>query len=165
MALVAATKIITQLGLVPHPEGGYFRELHRGAETVVHSDGRIRSSGTLIYFLLEVGSVSRWHVVQSDEYWVHVDGAPLALHQAGPNSYFRAHLGPPSQGLSGATVVPAGTWQAAASLGEAGQWSLVSCAVAPGFDFTDFALFDPAEPSHEFLRQVAGEAGDTFFGE
>ena len=161
---MTVSEIVTQLDLAPHPEGGYYRELHRGPETVVHSDGRSRNTGTLIYFLLEVGSVSRWHVVRSDEYWVHVDGAPLALHQADQTHWTSTRLGPPSHGLTGATCVPAGAWQAAASLGEAGQWSLVSCAVAPGFDFADFTLFDSADPSHQFLRQVAAGAGDAFFG-
>jgi predicted cupin superfamily sugar epimerase len=154
-------EMVAELDLTPHPEGGWFKEIHRGVATVEHSDGRMRSTGTLIYYLLDAGSVSRWHRVESDEYWVHVDGDPLALHQADHSVCSATELGPPSQGRVGATWVEGGRWQAARSLG---AWSLMSCAVAPGFDFADFTLFDPADPDHQFLRTVAAEAGDAFFG-
>nr|WP_309717848.1 cupin domain-containing protein [Armatimonas sp.] len=63
-----AQALIETLQLAPHPEGGYYREVFRSAETVTPSDGRpIRSALTTIYFLLPAGAYSRWHKVLSDE--------------------------------------------------------------------------------------------------
>jgi uncharacterized protein len=133
-----------RLDLAPHPEGGWFRETWRSPVTF-HPDGYDgpRSAATAIYFLLHPGERSRWHVVRSDELWFWHAGGPLELRLGG--------AGPePADGdaiLLGAEVaagqqpqarVPGGVWQAAAPAGA--EPVLVSCVVAPGFDFADFRL-------------------------
>ena len=137
-----AEELSQQLELVPHPEGGAFREVFRSARPVRPVDGRPeRSALTAIYFMLSAGEESRWHRVASDEAWVWLEGAPLELFVAdapGPAAE-RLVLGPVGPGSAPVHVVPAGAWQAARSTGE---YTLVSCMVGPGFDFDDFEL-DP----------------------
>jgi uncharacterized protein len=132
--------LIASLGLSPHPEGGYYRELHRSSATVHPDDGRgPRSALTTIYFLLPNGSVSRWHRVQSDEVWHFYEGAPLDLWSASPegNRVDHNRLGPLDGAQRPVWTVPAGHWQAARSTG---SYTLVGCTVGPGFDFRDFTL-------------------------
>jgi hypothetical protein len=74
----AAAKLIERLALKPHPEGGWYREVHRAAERVDTARGP-RAALTTIYYLLEQGQLSRWHVVESDEVWHFYGGAPLEL--------------------------------------------------------------------------------------
>ena len=139
---LSAQALIDRYGLQPHPEGGWYREVHRSSATVTRADGQQRSGLTVILFLLEAGQPSRWHRVQgADESWHVIAGAPLELllspdrvqtaetHVLG----FDAEHPEPMP----VAVVPAGWWQAARSLG---AWSLVSCCVGPGFDFQDFEL-------------------------
>ena len=139
-----APLLIARLGLAPHPEGGWYRELHRSTQAVDrHGDGARRCGLTLITYLLEAGDCSRWHRVRgADEIWQHVAGAPLRLWRLPPEggngeAFTLAPLEPQRPDLSAVQVVPAGWWQAARSLG---AWSLVTCCVAPGFDFADFEL-------------------------
>ena len=135
-----AQGLIAALGLIPHPEGGYYGELYRSGATVLPADGREqRAALTTIYFLLPGGAVSRWHRVQSDEVWHFYEGSALDLWMApadgGPAS--RHRLGPIEGNQRPAHTVPAGWWQAARSTG---WYTLVGCTVGPGFDFRDFAL-------------------------
>lgn len=135
-----AEELVAILGLIPHPEGGYYGELYRSGTTVDPADGRgPRAALTTIYFLLPGAAVSRWHRVQSDEVWHFYEGAPLDLWMASPdggevNQY---RLGPLDGAQRPAWTVPAGWWQAARSTG---VYTLVGCTVGPGFDFRDFAL-------------------------
>ena len=142
--VVDAQALIEQLGLAPHPEGGWYRELHRSTVAVCRAgDGERRCGLTLIAFLLEAGSCSRWHRVRgADEIWQHVAGAPLRLWRLPPEGgrSEALTLGPleaASGELHAVQVIPADWWQAARSLGD---WSLVTCSVGPGFDFADFEL-------------------------
>jgi predicted cupin superfamily sugar epimerase len=132
---LSATDTIRLLDLKPHPEGGHFRETFRDARTV---DGRALS--TAIYFLLARGERSHWHRVDAVEIWHFHAGSALTLeiaaHDEGPIE--RVTLGPDlAAGECPQAVVPAHAWQAAASLGD---WTLVGCTVAPGFDFAGFEL-------------------------
>ena len=142
-----AAELIATLQLVPHPEGGYFREVFRSTSNVVTTDGRAeRSAATTIYFLLAHGSHSRWHRVRSDEIWHLYEGGPLELLEldAPMTRLTRARLG----AIGGAAAAPvhtvvAGNWQAARPLGD---YALVGCTVAPGFVYDDFQLLvDDAE--------------------
>jgi predicted cupin superfamily sugar epimerase len=123
-----ADALISRLGLAPHPEGGHFRETFRD-----QANGR-RAHSTAIFFLLKAGEVSRWHRVDAAELWHFYRGAPLELKIGkavvilGPN-IARDQL--PQH------VVPAGEWQAARSLGD---YTLVGCTVAPGFEFSGFEM-------------------------
>ena len=130
-----AKAIISQLGLQPHPEGGWYRETWRA-----DAPPGQRASATAIYFLLEAGQRSHWHRVDAAELWLWHVGAPLRLllaaHEAGPAS--EASLGPDlTVGQAPQRLVPAHHWQAIATTG---GWALVSCIVSPGFDFAGFEL-------------------------
>jgi predicted cupin superfamily sugar epimerase len=123
-----ADRLIALLGLAPHPEGGHFRETFRD------SGGGSRSHSTAIYFLLKAEEVSRWHRVDAAEVWHFYRGAPLEL-RIGRESYV---LGPDiDEAQAPQIVVPANVWQSAQSLGD---YTLVGCTVAPGFDFAHFEL-------------------------
>lgn len=133
-------ELIDRLGLVPHPEGGYFREAHRSSERVLRArDGASRAALTSIYFLLGEAGHSVWHRVGSDEVWQFLEGDPLDLHVAGPgfDRVETIRLGPVGGDLRPIATVPAGIWQAARSTG---RYSLVACAVGPGFEYDDFTL-------------------------
>ena len=82
-----AAELIRELGLAPHPEGGFFREIFRSTLLVEPCDGRSRRSAlTAIFFLLAQGQVSRWHSVRSDEVWHLYEGGPLELLIASPDA-------------------------------------------------------------------------------
>ncbi|PXB00040.1 cupin [Nostoc sp. 3335mG] len=128
-----APELIERLGLAPHPEGGYYRETLRAADG---PDGRSRM--TAILFLLEAGERSHWHRVDADELWLWQAGAPLALAIEGQPPVTLG--GNVARGQQLQALVPAGCWQSAEA--NAG-WTLVSCIVAPGFDFDGFELAPP----------------------
>ena len=133
MSLTAA-EIVRLLQLQPHPEGGHYRETFRDTRTI---DGK-RAASTAIYFLLARGERSHWHRVDAVETWHWHAGAPLQLdiHDGGARSSVK--LGPDlAAGERPQAVVPAGAWQAALSHGD---WTLVGCTVAPGFEFEGFEL-------------------------
>ena len=136
MAL-SAEDIIHRLDLDPHPEGGWYRETWRA----VAPEGT-RASGTAIYYLLEKGQASHWHRVDAVEIWHYHAGAPLllSLSEDGKERH-RVIVGPDlNEGEHPQVVVPKDCWQAAASLG---AWTLVSCTVSPGFEFSGFKLAEP----------------------
>jgi uncharacterized protein len=130
-----AADIIARLDLKPHPEGGHYRETFR--DESVDADGRARS--TAIYFLLARGERSHWHRIDAVEVWHYHAGAPLVLEMAAEGKVVRRmKLGPDiAMGERPQGVVPALHWQAAESLGE---WTLVGCTVAPGFEFAKFEI-------------------------
>jgi uncharacterized protein len=135
MSTLTAQDIIRMLGLKPHPEGGHFRETFRDAKQTV--DGRAAS--TAMYFLLARGERSHWHRLDAVEVWHWYAGAPLQLEiAAAPGRIERVTLGGDiSAGLRPQAVVAADVWQAAQSTGD---WTLVGCTVAPGFDFAKHDL-------------------------
>jgi len=136
----APDELARVLGLTPHPEGGYFREVFRSGLEVHPVDGRgPRAALTTIEFLLARGDVSRWHQVDSDEVWHFYEGSSLELWTAPPDwATVACHrLGPLGAGAARHRTVTAGWWQAART---AGEYSLVGCTVGPGFDFADFRL-------------------------
>jgi predicted cupin superfamily sugar epimerase len=132
---LTAEVVVRLLDLKPHPEGGHFRETFRDLH---HVDGS-RPASTAIYFLLARGGRSHWHRVDAVEVWHWYAGAPRALDVARePGRIERLTLGCDlAAGQRPQAVVPAQVWQAAESLGE---WTLVGCTVAPGFEFSGFEL-------------------------
>lgn len=132
-----AQAIIRRLGLLPHPEGGHYRETFRH----VPAEGG-RGAMTAIYFLLRAGEVSRWHRVDAAEIWHFYAGAPLELSISDDGrSARRLRLGVDlALGERPQAVVQRQAWQAARSLG---AWSLVGCTVAPAFRFAGFELAPP----------------------
>lgn len=131
--------IAEALDLLPHPEGGWFRETWRTGHTLRPDGyGGERATATGIYFLLGPGEESMWHAVRSDEVWLWHRGGPLALEIGeSPETARTVTLGAEVEnGHLPQAVVPAGHWQAARPLTD--QEVLVSCVVSPGFDFADF---------------------------
>jgi uncharacterized protein len=129
-----AADIIARLELKPHPEGGHYRETFR--DTSLDENGRAHSTG--IYFLLARGERSHWHRIDAVEVWHYYAGDALTLQIADESGRRSIRLGPDlAAGEVPQAIVPAQAWQAAES---SGDWTLVGCTVAPGFDFAKFEL-------------------------
>lgn len=132
---LTASDVSRLLDLKPHPEGGHFRETLRDMRQAESG----RAASTAIYFLLARGERSHWHRIDAAEVWHWYAGAPLELTIAAPlRGIERVKLGNDlSLGERPQAVVPAHAWQSAETLGD---WTLVGCTVAPGFEFTQFEL-------------------------
>lgn len=142
----SARQWIARLQLVPHPEGGWYREVHRSSARVSGASGE-RTAITTIYYLLERGQCSRWHVVTADEIWHFYAGEPLELlaYDSARRELAPLRLGTSQHDCRFVGVIPAGVWQAARPLG---AYALVGCSVGPGFEFADF----------RFVSEIAGHA-------
>ena len=129
--------IIQKYSLQKHPEGGFFAENYRSSSIVNNVNGSERPAVTDIYYLLQQGQISRFHKVVSDELWHFYEGASLRLFKYDGNNVSETVIGPNcADGYK--VVVEGGVYQAAIS---AGEYSLVGCTVAPGFEFEDFSFF------------------------
>lgn len=129
-------QLITQHELVPHPEGGWYRELYRSPQQVKTASGQ-RAAVTQIYYLLEAEQISRWHVIDADEIWHFYAGCTLELFSYDPQAE-QLHcyeLGNPLDGYPSTATIPAGHWQAARPKG---GFAFMGCTVAPGFEFATF---------------------------
>lgn len=145
--------IVRQLDLQAHPEGGFYRETYRSEITL---EGTERQLLTSIYFLLTGSNVSRFHRITSDECWYFHSGDPIVVHTLGQNGHGEFILGNDLEnGQLPFYLVPGGTIFGSCMLHDSG-YALVSCAVAPGFDFRDFELFETEQllndfPEHETI--------------
>ena len=155
---MTANEWIERLGLMPHPEGGWFKEVYRSHERIApdalpdrFEDSRVFS--TAIYFLLNAGEVSRLHRIRQDEVWHFYDGEPLELHRIRPDGERIVTLVGRTQEALPLAVVPAGDFFGARAIGEG--YSLVGCTVAPGFEFADFEM-----PSRDELYQQFPQHGE-----
>lgn len=153
---MTAQDYIRSLNLQPHPEGGYFAETYRSAETIPAGSlpGRFsgaRAFGTAIYFLLESKDASALHRIQADEIWHFYAGGPLEVFVINPDATLIViRLGSnPDRGEVFQAVVPAGCWFGSKPA-DGTDFSLVGCTVAPGFDFADFELAERATLLAEF---------------
>lgn len=154
-----ASDWIERLRLEPHPEGGWFREVYRSAETLPKSGLPERFPGdrpmaTAIYYLLQAGECSVFHRLRADELWHFYDGRELALHLLGSGEPVRRIRLGRGEGARPVAVVPAGCWMAARCEGTS-AYALVGCTVAPGFDFEDLEFADRAR-----LTQAYPEEGE-----
>jgi len=141
-----ARRWIETLGLAPHPEGGYYREVYRSADTIPAAGlparyGAPRSAATSIYFLLEGRDRSHLHRLRSDEIWCHHAGGVLAIAMILPDGRREdVRLGAsPRDGALPQAVLPRGAWFGARLESESDH-ALIGCVVAPGFEFADFEL-------------------------
>ncbi|MEO6224244.1 MAG: cupin domain-containing protein [Sphingomicrobium sp.] len=136
---MTAEQLIAALGLAPHPEGGWFRETWRAA---AHEGERAAASA--VYYLIQPGEESQWNRVDADEIWLWHAGDPIDLMIAdsddGPVRPVRLG-GRVGEGEHPQVIVPAGVWQSARPVpgGETG-YTLISCIVAPAFEFAGFEL-------------------------
>lgn len=130
-----AQDIIDLLKMQPHPEGGWYVETFRAAE-----DNGQRAASTAIYYLLQAGERSHWHrVTDADEVWHWYAGGPLRLRTSPDGETVEETiLGMDlAAGQRPQAIVAANVWQSAEP---AGDWVLVGCTVAPGFDFRSFVM-------------------------
>lgn len=148
-----AEELAKTLNLLPHPEGGWYRETHRSELMVSANDSQApRAACTVIYFLLAYGQNNHWHRIDSDELWLWHAGGDMEIstadQNAQPGEVTTQRIGAsPIEGVFPQAFVKFGSWQSARSLG---KWSLVSCIVAPGFVWSGFVLapkgWDPSQP-------------------
>ena len=132
-------EIIDHLGMIEHPEGGFYKETYRSNELCLNNSRNLK---TVIYFLLRSEDVSHFHRIKSDEIWYFHAGSPLIVHSIDPKGcYIQQKLGTnfkngeiPQYLVSKNTIF-------GSSVLEKNSYSLVSCSVSPGFDFDDFELF------------------------
>jgi uncharacterized protein len=147
---MTAQDIIRQLHLTPHPEGGHYRETYRAAQTLETAEAHTRHVSTAIYYLLENEDKSHFHRIKSDELWFFHQGQALEIILLTSGQPTRIVLGSDfSNGELPQAVIPANTWFAA-HLKHSTGYALVSCTVAPGFDFVDFELAERAALLAEF---------------
>ncbi len=143
---------IDELNLQPHPEGGFYAEVFR-AEESVQFDGKERSALTSIYYLLEKEDFSGFHRIGSPELWYFHAGSPITIHVLHPSGKLESITLSHQKGHQLQCAVPAGAWFSAEIPSKEG-YVLVSCAVAPGFEFWDFEMAD-----NEVLKREFGEHG------
>ncbi|QUP55853.1 hypothetical protein GO998_19110 (plasmid) [Ralstonia syzygii] len=163
----AAQRLIDRLGLQPHPEGGFYRETYRSEERVRRGVPAVeRAACTAIYYLLAEDAYSAWHRIQSDELWHFHAGDGLNVYVLEADGAVTTHrLGPALEDEQAAyqAMVPAGRCFAAERVAGAHGYTLVGCTVAPGFEFSEFALAESralleSHPAHGdlILRLAAG---------
>ena len=136
---MTAEEIKTLLKLDPHPvEGGYFRRTYTAPGTIDLPRG-VRTQGSAIYYLLEAGTFSELHSLESDEIFHFYLGDPvemLQLHPTGRSEIFI--LGHDlAAGQHVQLLVPAGVWQGLRLIGN-GKLALLGCTVTPGFNYADY---------------------------
>ncbi|MCG8617781.1 MAG: cupin domain-containing protein [Desulfobacterales bacterium] len=145
-------ELIQRYGLLPHPEGGYFKEIYRSQLTLASPEtGSARQAVTQIYFLLTRGQVSRFHRVVHDEIWHFYEGDPLTLIQFDGRQVQETTIG---KGGAYVSVVPGKVWQAAETTG---AYTLVGCTVAPGVDFEDFSFMSDSPETATAFAAGHGE--------
>lgn len=159
---INTAQLIKEFELLPHPEGGHYKETYRSAEMIPADALPARFAGdrnfsTAIYFLLEQGNFSAFHKIQSDECWHFYAGAALLVHIIHLNGELETvKLGNNiNEGNTFQYVVPTGCWFASEPA-PGSAFSFVGCTVAPGFDFADFEMAVADEltrcyPQHETL--------------
>ncbi|SRR5581483_961291 len=138
-------ELIELLQLQPHPEGGFYRQVFKSARAI---DDRHKAM-TAIHFLLPQGAHSKWHRVSSDEIWVSLEGAGVRLYTFDGDTVASLLV----HGHAFHAVAP-DVWQAAEPLGE---FALVACFVAPGFEFEDFVMMETDVAAAAALRSAAPE--------
>jgi predicted cupin superfamily sugar epimerase len=155
-----ASKLIKDLDLQAHPEGGWFKEIYRCQEILPAGHlperfGQDHCFSTAIYYLLEAPDFSAFHRIRQDEIWHFYQGSGLTIHVITNEGHYQPmKLGnEPDEGQSFQAVVKAGDWFAA-SVDDPDGFALVGCTVAPGFEFTDFELAEPKTLTTQFPQHV-----------
>ena len=149
-------EIVQKLGLIEHPEGGFYKETYRSSSSMETEQNAIRNVCTAIYFLLENDNISLFHRIQSDELWFFHQGEPLEIVFVKEGVLNSIILGNSFEnGEVPQATIPANSWFAS-SVKQRKGYSLVSCTVAPGFDFADFELASRENLLQEFphLKEI-----------
>lgn len=154
-------QLVEMLQLLPHPEGGFYKETYRSEHSIPNAvlagkhEGD-RSYGTGIYFMLTGDTFSAFHRIEQDELWFFHQGTTIELHMISPEGEHSIHLigNDIVKGEQPQLLVPATYWFAARVL-DNNEFALVSCTVSPGFDFRDFILPSKEELTKEFPQHAA----------
>jgi len=173
-------ELIRRFNLLPHPEGGFYRETYRADLRVNRRDESVGdqsnrsapatyAASTAIYYLLCDGAYSAWHRIRSDEIWHFYTGDPIDIHVLRADGSQVSHrLGNPLEAANPSSkvmfqvVVAAGDWFAAGRVEDQHGFALAGCTVAPGFEFADFEIASldallASHPQHEgMIRQFCG---------
>lgn len=155
-------KLVEKLGLIPHPEGGYFKETYRSKDVVKPTDkrykGEERKASTAIYYLLGGEDFSSFHQVNSDELWQYCSGSPLTLYVIDKNSHKlkEIQIGDPLQheNANYQYCIEEGQWFAAKP-NDSSNYTLITCTVSPGFEFSDWLAAERANLAEQFPQHVA----------
>jgi predicted cupin superfamily sugar epimerase len=143
-------EIVERLGLQEHPEGGFYKETYRSNQNIETDKNVFRNISTAIYFLLENENISLFHRIKSDELWFFHQGEALEIVFIKEGVLNTIILGNNLEnGEMVQATIPANTWFASRVKNLKG-YSLVSCTVAPGFDFADFELAKREDLINEF---------------
>jgi predicted cupin superfamily sugar epimerase len=150
---------IEKLDLKPHPEGGFYKEIYRSAESFILPDysyrnKRVRNFSTSIYFLLEGADKSYFHKLKSDEIWHFYDGSDVRVLLIDPSGCLYEKMIGRQCGQFQLTITK--NFWFAAEIVEHNSFSLIACTVSPGFEFEDFELAKRDEllslfPEHESI--------------
>lgn len=145
---------VQKLGLQPHPEGGFYKEIYRSTEEIAKENLPPRYPGarafaTSIYYMLRGNDFSAFHRIQSDEIWSFIDGGAANIYSIGEDGQLKKEIIGTGDGAVPQVVVPKQTWFAA-DLVDKKSFILLSCIVAPGFDFADFELADTNKLFEQF---------------
>lgn len=142
---------IDHLGLLPHPEGGFYKETYRSKDVILQSELSSRYNGdrtasTAIYFLLRSEDISHLHKIDSDEMWHFYAGSALTVHMLDEAGlYTNYSIGAdPEKDQAFQAVVPAGIWFGS-TVDTPDSYALVGCTVAPGFEFSGFQMAKKAD--------------------
>ncbi|MDG1658478.1 MAG: cupin domain-containing protein [Crocinitomicaceae bacterium] len=135
-------KLIKHFNLLEHPEGGYYTEVYRSPIDIPSRDRQLMTS---IYFLLRSQDVSHFHRIKSDELWFFHSGSPLIVHTLDSEGHKEHLLGMDMEKGQAPQVLVKAETIFGSTVSDPDSYSLVSCAVAPGFDFRDFELFKTNE--------------------
>ena len=135
-------ELIEKLELLTHPEGGYYKETYRSDESI---PGKERDLLTSIYFVLTSDNVSRFHRIKSDELWYFHFGSAVTVHTLDEKGHTQNLLGNNFENGEQPFLLVKASTIFGSSVDLPGGYALVSCAVAPGFDFRDFELFSTEE--------------------
>lgn len=140
-----AQYFIQKLQMQPHPEGGFYKETYRSENVVKNDDDKDRNISTAIFFLLENQQKSHLHKIKSDELWFHHQGQTLEIISIQNGALHTIYLGTDlDAGEVLQATIPANVWFASKVKNQNG-FALVSCTVAPGFDFEDFKMAKKAD--------------------
>lgn len=143
------SELVEKFELQPHPEGGFYKETYRSASRIPGG----KNVMTVIYFLLRSQDVSKFHRIQGDEFWFFHKGSPLTVHTLDEKGHHQFKLGTNiNNGESPQYLVPGNTIFGS-SVNDENSYSFVSCAVAPGFEFSEFELFSREELMELFPLQ------------
>ena len=140
--------LIKNFDLIPHPEGGFYKETYRS--DINFGDRKLM---TAIYFLLTSDHVSHFHRIKSDELWFHHAGSPLIVHTLTQEGHHQHLVGNPLITKMNSQFLVEKDTVFGSTVLEENSYSFVSCVVAPGFDFQDFELFTAEELLNEYPEE------------